>query len=390
MQYKSGKVKIMKTVLKWLGGYFRRIDWILMLICLCISAFDIYLLVSLNQIGYVKQDYIDTQLTACAIGVGAALIIGMIDYKRLAKCWFIYAPVAVILQLLLFTSLGITRAGDLAWLNLGFTTIQPSEILKLAFILSLAWHIAKLGDKMNTLPHFLLLCAHFMVPFGIIMIQGDAGSALVFLFIFICMMFAGGMSWKYIVAGLAAVPVVGYVAWNYVMEDHHRKRFQLIWDKELQEAERLDGYLQQYNAKIAMGSGQLTGLGTHADAYYTFVPEGYNDFIFAYLGMLFGFIGCMALVIALSVMCLKILSDASLAVDPLGKLICVGVFSMFLFHCVINIAMVLSVGPVVGIPLPFVSSGGTSLVMSYASLGPVLSVVSHREKKKHMFYEEKE
>ena len=86
----------------------------------------------------------------------------------------------------------------------------------------------------------------------------------------------------------------------------------------------------------------------------------------------------------------KILSAASLAIDPLGKLICVGVFAMFLFHCVINIAMVLSVGPVVGIPLPFVSAGGTSLVMSYASLGPVLSVVSHREKKKHMFYQEKE
>ena len=361
-----------------------------MLICLCISAFDIYLLSALNEIGYVRQDYIDTQLTACFLGVGAALVIGMIDYKKLAKCWFVYAPVAVILQMLLFTSLGITRAGDLAWLNLGFTTIQPSEILKLAFILSLAWHISKLGDKMNTLPHFLLLCAHFLVPFGIIMIQGDAGSALVFLFIFICMMFAGGMSWKYIAAGLVAVPAVAYVAWNFVMEDHHRKRFQLIWDTQLQEAERLDSYLQQYNAKIAMGSGQLTGLGTHADAYYTYVPEGYNDFIFAYLGMLFGFIGCMALVIALSVMCLKILSDASLAIDPLGKLICVGVFAMFLFHCVINIAMVLSVGPVVGIPLPFVSSGGTSLVMSYASLGPVLSVVSHREKKKHMFYEEKE
>lgn len=380
----------MKTVLKWLGDYFRHIDWILMLICLCISAFDIYLLSALNEIGYVRQDYIDTQLTACFLGVGAALVIGMIDYKKLAKCWFVYAPVAVILQMLLFTSLGITRAGDLAWLNLGFTTIQPSEILKLAFILSLAWHISKLGDKMNTLPHFLLLCAHFLVPFGIIMIQGDAGSALVFLFIFICMMFAGGMSWKYIVAGLVAVPAVAYVAWNFVMEDHHRKRFQLIWDTQLQEAERLGSYLQQYNAKIAMGSGQLTGLGTHADAYYTYVPEGYNDFIFAYLGMLFGFIGCMALVIALSVMCLKILSDASLAIDPLGKLICVGVFAMFLFHCVINIAMVLSVGPVVGIPLPFVSSGGTSLVMSYASLGPVLSVVSHREKKKHMFYEEKE
>ena len=379
----------MKTVLKWLGNYFRRIDWILLLICLGISAFDIFLLSTLNELGYVKQDDIETQVIACALGIGAALIIGMVDYKRLSKYWYVYGPLAVILQLMLWTPLGVTRAGDLAWLNLGVITIQPSEILKLAFILSLAWHIAKLGDKMNSLPRFALLCVHFIIPFGIIMIQGDAGSALVFLFIFICMMFAGGMSWKYILAGLASVPVIAYVAWNFVMGEHHRERFRLIWDEELQEAERLGSYLQQYNAKVAMGSGQLTGLGTNADTY-TYVPEGYNDFIFAYLGMVFGFIGCMAVVIALTILCLKLLSDASAAIDPLGKLICVGVFAMLTFHCVINIAMVLGVGPVVGIPLPFMSAGGTSLVMCYAAIGPVLSVVSHREKKKHMFYEEKE
>ncbi len=379
----------MKIVLKWLGNYFRHIDWILLLICLGISAFDIFLLNTLHNLGYVKQDDIETQVVACALGVGAALIIGMIDYKRLSRYWYVYGPLAVILQLLLWTPLGVTRAGDLAWLNLGVITIQPSEILKLAFILSLAWHIAKLGGKMNSLPHFALLCVHFLIPFGIIMIQGDAGSALVFLFIFICMMFAGGMSWKYILAGLISVPVIAYVAWNFVMGEHHRERFRLIWDEELQEAERLGSYLQQYNAKVAMGSGQLTGLGTKADTY-TYVPEGYNDFIFAYLGMVFGFIGCMAVVIALTILCLKLLSDASAAIDPLGKLICVGVFAMLTFHCIINIAMVLGAGPVVGIPLPFMSAGGTSLVMCYAAIGPVLSVVSHREKKKHMFYEEKE
>lgn len=379
----------MKTVLKWFGNYFRHIDWILLLICLGISAFDIFLLSTLHDLGYVKQDDIETQVVACALGIGAALIIGMIDYKRLSKYWYVYGPLAVILQLLLWTPLGVTRAGDLAWLNLGIATIQPSEILKLAFILSLAWHISKAGDKMNSLPRFALLCVHFLIPFGIIMIQGDAGSALVFLFIFICMMFAGGMSWKYVLAGLASVPVIAYVAWNYVMGEHHRERFRLIWDQELQESERLGSYLQQYNAKVAMGSGQLTGLGTNADTY-TYVPEGYNDFIFAYLGMVFGFIGCMAVVIALTILCLKLLSDASAAIDPLGKLICVGVFAMLTFHCVINIAMVLGVGPVVGIPLPFMSAGGTSLVMCYAAIGPVLSVVSHREKKKHMFYEEKE
>ena len=106
--------------------------------------------------------------------------------------------------------------------------------------------------------------------------------------------------------------------------------------------------------------------------------------------MTMGFIGCIAVVIALAVLCLKLLSNASGASDMLGKLICVGVFAMVFFHCVINIGMVLSVVPVIGIPLPFISQGGTSMMMMHFCMGLVLSVSSHRKKAKHMFYTEKD
>ncbi len=379
----------MKTVMKWLGGYFKKLDWILLAICAGITVFDIVIVNSLYQNGYIGESLLHTQIFAAVVGFFGAIIIGMIDYRLMAKYWFIYAPVALILQLLVFTPLGMQRDDDLAWLDLGFISFQPSEILKIAYILTLAAHIYKLDDKINNLPRLLLLCVHGFAPFLLVLFQGDAGTALVFLFIFLCMLFAAGISWKYILIALVGTPAVLYVAWNYVMADHHKARFLILFDEQMQEAEKLDIYMQQYQAKVAMGSGQLTGLGFDADNY-TYVPEIYNDFIFSYIGMTLGFIGCMAVVLTLAVLCLKLLSNASAAQDKLGKMICIGVFAMMAFHSIINIGVVVSAVPVIGITLPFLSTGGTSMIMMYVSLGPVLSIPTHKEKKRHMFYEEKD
>lgn len=379
----------MKVVLKFLGGYFKKVDKILPLICAALTVFDIIVVKSLYENGFILESVLKTQIYSAVIGFCGALVIGMIDYKFISKLWFVYAPVALVLQLLLFTPLGVQRDDDIAWLNLGIITIQPSEILKLVFILTLATHISKLGDKLNSLPNVLLLCAHGLLPVALIGIQGDYGSALVFLFIFICMVFIAGISWKYIVAAAAAVPPVIYVVWNYVLANQHKIRILVLFDEEVRQEQLLDKYYQQYYGQIALGSGQLTGLGFHSDNY-TEVPEIYNDFIFSYIGMTLGFIGCIAVVIVLAVLCLKLLSNVSAADDVLGKLICVGVFAMITFHCIINIGMVLSVMPTIGIPLPFLSTGGTAMIMMYASIGLVLSTTTHKEKAKHMFYEEKD
>lgn len=378
----------MKEILYYVKNYFKQVDKILPVICVGITLFDLFLVKSMVKTGFVSESTYKTQVIAAILGIFASFAVSMIDYKVLSKYWFLYAPFAVILQMLLYTPLAVKRDDDAAWIDLGFMTIQPSEILKFVFILTLATHISRLGDKINSLPHLALLCVHGLAPVAVIVHQGDAGSALVFLFIFICMLFMGGISWKYILVGFAAVPPVIFVAWNYIMKPHHRKRFLILFDEELQEAERLDAYLQQYNGKIALGSGQLTGLGFEADNY-TSTPEIYNDFIFSYIGMTLGFVGCMAVVIALAVLCLKLLSNASGAQDKLGKLICVGVFAIVFFHSVINIGMVLSVVPVIGIPLPFISTGGTAMVMIHACMGLVLSTSAHKEKPKHMFYTEK-
>lgn len=380
----------MKKVLKYFTGCLKHVDKVLPVICIAITVFDIYLINSMVMVGIIDQSTANTQLKAAIIGISAAFILSFIDYKFISKFWFTFTPIALILQLLLFVpSMRIIVDDDMAWLKIGSFTLQPSEVTKFVFIITLATHISKLGDKLNSPLHFLLLCAHGMFPLALIMKQGDAGSALVFLFIFICMLFMGGLSWKYLLAGVVSVPVIGYVAWNYIMQDHHKKRFLILFDKELQEQEKLGDFYQQYRGTIALGSGQLRGLGFNKDRL-THTAYLENDYVFAYIGMTMGFIGCMAVVIALASLCLKLLSNASGAHDQLGRLMCVGVFAMVFFHCVINIGMALAVVPVIGIPLPFISQGGTSMMMTHICMGLVLSVSCHKEKVKHMFYTEKD
>ncbi|MCH5324811.1 MAG: rod shape-determining protein RodA [Eubacterium sp.] len=382
----------MKYVLSKIKSYFVNMDKLLLLLCTGICAFGVFIHYTLYQndiSGDVTDSQYKTQLVAAVVGLVAALIIAAINYKFIAKLWYIYAPVSLGMTLLLFTSLGVQRQGadDIGWLDLGIMQFQPSEVLKLAFILSFAWHLSKVEDRMNEPLHFILLCIHGAVPTLIIRQTGDDGSAMVFLFIFFCMMFAAGLSWKYMVLFAAAVPPAIYVLWNYLMQPHQRQRFEILWNTELQEQEAIGAYMQQRLGKIALGSGGLTGQGL-SGGNYTYVPEIHNDFIFSYIGMTMGLLGCMLVVGLLAALAIKVLSDGSTAKDTLGRLICVGVFSMIVFHSAVNIGMVLGIAPVIGIPLPFFSAGGTSTVSLFVGIGMVLSVNSHNMRKYHMFYSE--
>lgn len=384
----------MKYILKSVLKYLNKLDKLLLLMCAGICSFSVILLYTLNEnniSGAVSAGQYKTQLVASIIGIVAALIIAAINYKFISKIWFLYTPAALIFTMLLFTSLGVQNEGanDIGWLNLGFIQFQPSELLKVAFILTFATHLSKVGARMNEPIQFILLCIHGAIPTLLIMKTGDDGSALVFLFMFIAMMFVAGVSWKYmVIAGVATPPII-YVIWNYLMQPHQILRFKLLFDTQIQEQEWLGLYMQQRLGKIALGSGQLTGLGL-SGGKYTYVPEIHNDFIFSYIGMTLGLLGCAATVLILAAICVKILSVGSSAKDSLGKYICVGVFSMILFHSIANIGMVLGVMPVIGIPLPFISAGGTSIISLFCSLGLVLSVGVHNSKKYHMFYSEKE
>jgi rod shape determining protein RodA len=330
------------------------------------------------------------QTITSLVGVVFALILAALDYKKIAKIWFIFAPFALILQGLLFTSLGksVNAADDIGWLNLGFTTIQPSELLKTAFIVTFALHLSKLGPKINNVFHLVLVGIHGMIPTGLVMLQGDDGTCLVFLGVFLIMLFAAGLWWRYVAIIAALIPVGAFVMWTYVMKSFQKLRFLVVYDKATQEAEARGLYYQQLYALRALGSGEMTGKGLDGQGY-TYIPVVESDFIYAYVGMTLGFIGCIAVAAVILLICGGLIRVSFASKDDLGKLICVGVFAVIFVHSVINIGMVLSVVPVVGIPLPFISAGGTQTLALFLDIGLVLSVYSHRyTKRKHMFYEE--
>lgn len=381
----------MKSVLQAVARYWRKLDKSLLLAALLCSTLSVLLLYSIyanHVLAEIDDDDYIVQLMAVGIGVCAVLILAAIDYHKIARFWFIYAPVALILVLLTFTSLGYQRPGadDQAWLQIGSITLQPAEILKLAFILTFSLHLAKDEENMNRPFHMLLLILHGCLPMGLVVLQGDYGTTIVFAFIFAAMIIIARISWKYILAGMIAVPTVLVLAWNFVLGSTHKNRILVLLHPGT-DPEGLE--YQQDLGLTALASGKLFGIGLFDAEDYISVPEMHNDFIFSYIGETLGFVGAMAVVLVMVFLCLRTLTNGLRANDRQGLFLCVGVSSMIFTHCFMNIGMVLKVMPVIGVPLPFLSAGGTSTLSMYIALGLVISVRTHNERKYNVFYDYK-
>lgn len=383
---KKGKTDMNKFSENFLK-YYKKLDKGLLIAVTVCAGISILLLYSMcqNKLNDLEKSYYITQFVATVLGVGVCFLVSSIDYHHLVKLWIIYAPVALFLVGLTFTGLGMQRAGadDRAWLNLGFTTIQPSELLKLVFIMTFAYHLSKDSANINHPLHLLFIIIHGALPIGLVAMQGDYGTAVIFIMIFIVMLFSAGLSIRYIIAGIVvAVPAV-YLLWNYGLQSMHKKRILILINPGTDPM----GLEYQQNLSLAsLGSGKLFGKKLFGDSYIT-VPEMHNDFMFAYIGQIFGFVGAVAVILLLAYICVKILLDSRSTMDLLGKLICLGTFAMLFTHCFMNIGMVVKVMPVIGIPLPFLSAGGTAIVSMYVAIGLVLNCYAHNNKKHKMFYD---
>lgn len=378
----------MKQILENLGQFIKRLDhWLLLLVTLCAGTSVVLLRTMWTQQITKEVDSNDwlVQLIAMGIGLVGCIVISAIDYHKLAKFWFLYVPVTLGLVALTFTSLGYGRDGadDIAWVDFGFIQIQPSEIMKFVFLLTYSLHISKVGDKLNKPINLLLLGIHAAIPMGIVAVQGDYGTAIIFASMTIFMLFAAGLSFWYLLGGAALLPIVGYVLWNYVFGDVHRNRILVLFHPG---TDPLGIEYQQDLGLKAIRAGELFGLGLDADAYVK-VPEMHNDFIFSFVAQAFGFVGAVAAVCMMAFICLRIFADSHAAKDTMGKTICMGVFAILFTHYLMNLGMVLKVMPVIGIPLPFVSAGGTAMVSMYLCIGLVISSYTHNTKKYRLFYE---
>lgn len=359
-------------------------------LCAAISSLLIYSIVENKVLDGIGSSYWKTQLFSMGVGVVGAVIMSFIDYHKLVKLWFIYAPAALLLVALTFTSLGYQREGadDKAWLNLGFVMFQPSEIMKLAFILTFSYHLSRDEEEMNKPSHMALLLAHGLLPIGLVGLQGDYGTAIVFAAIFAFMICSANISWKYLLAAPFVIAAGIAAMWFFLLGTEHKKRILILFHPG-SDPEYIE--YQQDLGLAALKSGGVFGKGLFSgNEEYIAVPEMHNDFIYTYAGQVFGFVGSMGLLIVLMYICLKIFGDSRVTRDHLGKYICMGAFGLVFSHCIMNIGMVLKVAPVIGVPLPFLSAGGTAMVSMYAVIGLVLSTYSHRAKNYNVFYDEDE
>jgi len=380
----------MKSAFKEINKRRRHPDYGLLLAvitCTVISILLIYSIHSNNIIGKVGESYYKTQLLTGALGLVIALAVSQLDYRKFVRLWMLYVPVSLLFVALTFTGLGVKVEGatDVAWLNLGFVQIQPSELLKTAFIMTFAFHLHKDEENMNKPLHMLLICIHGMFPIMIIALQKDFGTAMIFGFIIASMMIGAKISWKYLLAAPFVIAGGLVFLWNFVLDNMHKQRILILFNPGT-DPENLE--YQQDLGIAALRKGGVFGMGLFSDKKYVSVPEMHNDFLFTHAGQVFGFVGAIGVLAILAYLCLKVYSNAKNARDSLGKFMCLGVFGLFLGHCILNIGMVLKVMPVIGVPLPFLSAGGTAMLTMYIDIGIVLSTYTHNNKRYNMFYDE--
>ncbi len=379
----------MKKITEYIQKYFKATDKWLLFFCVAISLTGILCQYSLVNSAQARTLDIGTrvalvQVLASCLGLFAAIVISNFDYHFMTRLWKLYVPVSLFFVILTFF-IGMKvdeNIDDRAWLRLPFgLTFQPSELLKICFIMSFAYHLSKVYGELNRPENLALICAHGAVPILLVHFQGDDGTALIFGFIFLTMLFAAGLSWKYIIAALPVAAAAIPVAWQYLLTDDQRKRFLAVYFTEY--ADPLGNDYQQHLSRISIGLGQLQGEGLFQEDYW-YVPKMHNDFVFSFICQALGFVGALVVVSFLCGICFRCIYGAKNALDPLGAYICYGVFAMFFFQCIINIGMCLSVLPVIGITLPLLSAGGTSISITYLGIGLVLSV--HVHKKRNLFY----
>ena len=365
----------MPKLFKSIYIYMKETDKFL-LVCSLLCAVTGILMV--NSATLVTGSHRDVVMQTVALFAGIVLMIALsvISYtvwSQIPK--FIFAVGVIVLVLTLVFAKTIN--GSKSWIQIFGISVQPSEFVKLCFILSFAAHLSAVDENINRISNVLLLSAHVLTYVLLVYLQGDMGSAIVYFVIALAMLLIAGLSWKYFLAlGVATVPI-GFLLYKFVLSDYQIQRILVIFNPEL---DPLNYGWQTIRSVTAIGSGKLTGQG-YASGIMTqrgLIPSIENDSIFAAIGEELGFIGSVAVLLMLTALLMRILRVSTKARDTNGAYICIGVFAMLAFQMMENIGMSLGLLPIIGITLPFFSAGGSSMLAIFGGIGLVMSV--HRGK----------
>jgi len=339
-----------------------------------------------EQVGTAaSREFFDKQIQWIIAGTILFLTASLVDYQRpeVKVLSLLFYLLAVILLVAVFF-IGVKVYGATRWLNikpLGLR-LQPSEFAKLAVTMLLAAMFSSQLFAVNNLRCFALGALTVLVPFVLILKEPDLGSALILLPVFAAIVFVAGLKWRYIFITLVLVVIIGAAGVinetmriKPLLKDYQLARVKVFLDPESDLLHR--GY-NQYQAKLSVGSGGMTGkgIGEGEQNRLGFLPQSVsnNDFIFSVIAEETGFLGCSFLVFSYCLLLYSMLRTAFITPDPFGKFLAVGLAAIFFSHCYINIGMSVGLTPVTGVSLPFVSYGGSFILMGMTGLGILQSV----------------
>lgn len=374
------------------NGYLSSVDYVTAIAAVLASGFGLMLVYSATYSrltdGKVITSDVRSMLVSVAMGLIIATVISNIDYEIISKYWPIIAAgcVGLMVFTMFFGVAPSARQDARSWLDLKVFYFQPSELLKVGFIISFSYHLDRVKESINRLKTIALLVAHGLVPIALVIATGDAGSALIFLLMFIGMLFFAKVNIGYFAAGICALIVGFAIAWRTgIIGGIQRERITALFYPE----QYADTLYQQTNGKIALGSGGLLGQGflngtmTQSGS----VPENENDMVLTVAGEEFGYLGAMTVILLLLVLIIRMITNGLKARDNVGYLMCSGIAVMLFAQMFINIGMELSWLPCIGITLPLFSAGGSSSLCIYIALGIGMSVYRFsKAQSKSLFY----
>jgi rod shape determining protein RodA len=360
-------------------------DWWLLLAVLGMTGFGILEIYSAQP----EDDYWSRQVVWVGLGVIAMLVVTVVDYRRIAEAaWTMYSGSILLLVLVLIFGQEIN--GARAWFRIGGFSLQPSELAKLATIVTVARYLARVreqkkkksrGEQYLTLREIGTAAGMGLLPVVLIVLEPDQGTALTFFPVLAGMIFVSGVRPRWIVTGIVLVGIVGGLGWQF--RSHFLKPYQLQRIDVVLHPEKADprgfGY-HTMQSNIAVGSGGIWGKGITrgTQSRLGFLPYPHTDFIASVVAEETGFAGMMAVLAVYVFILMRSIGHAERSPDQLGMILITGIVCLLGFHAVINLGMVVGLLPIMGIPLPLLSYGGSSIIATFMALGLVANVRLYR------------
>jgi rod shape determining protein RodA len=365
----------------------RRLDWTILLTVGGLCAVGLLAIYSSTGptrrlSGLDPYWYLRRQVLFVAAGIVVMAVVSIIDYRRLRE-WalLIYATTTVLL--IAVTLLARTRNGARAWFTIGPFLLQPSELAKVSLILVLGAYVASDRGEDLPFPGFVRALALMSIPLLIVIAQPDLGTASVFVAITVAVLLVAKANPKHIalVTGLALFSAILLVSTGTVQHYQLTRLTTFVApDPDTNDTIARGLILQIKQSQRAIAGGELTGRGFMQGPLTNggYVPEQHTDFVFSAIGEQFGLLGCAGVLALFSILLVRVLRVAQIARDQLGALLCAGVLAALLWHVFQNVGMTMGIMPITGIPLPFVSYGGSSTIAFFAMIGLVQNVYLRR------------